>query len=203
MSKIKKHQLVLLLFAFALVLAACGGGESVDVDSGAAVEEGQVEEAAVEEGHAGEAAVEEGHEGEAAGEEGDEHAEGMFTFGEPAEASEADREIAINANDDFTFGPNEVTVTAGETITFVVTNTGQIPHEFVLGDEAMQDAHEAEMAAMATTEMAHDDDNAVMLSVGETKELTWHFNEAGTVLIGCHQPGHYAAGMKAAVNVEA
>lgn len=30
----------------------------------------------------------------------------------------------------------------------------------------------------------------------------WTFTEPGTVLIGCHQPGHYSAGMKGTVTVE-
>ena len=49
----------------------------------------------------------------------------------------------------------------------------------------------------------HTDPNVVVLEAGETKELTWKFTESGTVLIGCHQPGHYAAGMKGSVEVGA
>ncbi len=48
----------------------------------------------------------------------------------------------------------------------------------------------------------HDEDNVVMLQPGETKELTWNFTESGTFLIGCHQPGHYAGGMKATIDVD-
>ncbi|HZD22712.1 MAG TPA: hypothetical protein VE569_04835 [Acidimicrobiia bacterium] len=40
-------------------------------------------------------------------------------------------------------------------------------------------------------------------SPGEIRTLTWTFTEADTVLIGCHEPGHYLAGMKATINVEA
>jgi len=46
-----------------------------------------------------------------------------------------------------TFDPAQITVTEGETVAFVVTNTGQAPHEFVIGDEAVQQEHEAEMIA--------------------------------------------------------
>ena len=59
----------------------------------------------------------------------------------------------------------------------------------------------AEMMENGET-MSHDDPNAVVLAAGETKELTWRFSEAGTVLIGCHQPGHYAAGMTGTVVVD-
>ena len=56
-----------------------------------------------------------------------------------------------------------------------------------------------ELADMAMA----DEPNAFMIEPGETKELTWHFTEGGEVLIGCHVPGHYAAGMKAEISVEA
>jgi uncharacterized cupredoxin-like copper-binding protein len=32
--------------------------------------------------------------------------------------------------------------------------------------------------------------------------MTWHMTEGGEILFGCHQPGHYQAGMKGTVTVE-
>ena len=161
------------LTALALVLAACGGS--------AATADQPVEQ------HA------------------ETHQEELFSFGAPADAPEANRVIEIDANDNLTFDASEITVSAGETITFRITNTGNIAHDFTLGDQETQNGHEAEMAAMTENgeTMSHDDPNAVVLAAGETKELTWHFSEAGTVLIGCHQPGHYAAGMAGTVTIEA
>lgn len=132
--------------------------------------------------------------------EEDEHVE--YRFGEPADAASADRVIEVEALDTFAFDPAEITVEAGETVTFRVTNTGAIPHDFTLGDEAMQEEHEAEMAEMGGEMEMHDEPNLLALEPGETKELTWHFTQPGEILIGCHQTGHYAAGMKANVTVE-
>lgn len=126
---------------------------------------------------------------------------GAFIFGEPGDPAQADRVVEIQATDKLVFEPTELTVKAGETITFRVINAGQIPHDFTLGDQATQDDHEQEMAEMAGMAIP-DSDNAVVVAAGETKELTWRFTEAGTVLIGCHQPGHYAAGMKGEITVE-
>lgn len=124
-------------------------------------------------------------------------------FGEPAEAGDADRVIEMTAHDDFRFDPAQITITAGETITFRVTNVGNLPHDFTLGDEATQDEHEEEMSEMAESEeMMHDEPNVLSLPAGETHELTWHFTEPGPVLIGCHEVGHYAAGMMATITVE-
>ncbi|HWO71352.1 MAG TPA: plastocyanin/azurin family copper-binding protein, partial [Actinomycetota bacterium] len=52
------------------------------------------------------------------------------------------RTIEIAALDELAFEPSEVRVEVGETVRFVVKNEGQIPHEFVLGDEEVQEAHE-------------------------------------------------------------
>lgn len=40
------------------------------------------------------------------------------------------------------------------------------------------------------------------IPAGETVELTWTFGDEGIVLIGCHQPGHYDAGMTGRITVE-
>lgn len=122
-----------------------------------------------------------------------------FAFGEPADAATATRTIEVATTDALAFEPAEITVTAGETITFRVVNNGEIIHDFTLGDEATQQEHEEEMREMAG--MAHDQPNTVTIAAGETKELTWAFTEPGTVLIGCHQPGHYDAGMKGQITV--
>lgn len=124
-----------------------------------------------------------------------------FAFGEPGDPATADRTVEIVTTDALVFNPADLTVTAGETITFRLVNDGTIIHDFTLGDEATQEEHEEEMAEMAG--MASDQPNAVTIAAGEIKELTWTFTEAGTVLIGCHQPGHYDGGMKGQITVEA
>lgn len=131
--------------------------------------------------------------------EADEH---MFEFGEPTDPSDADRIIEISTLDELRFDPDRVTVAVDETITFRVTNPGNLPHDFTLADEHGQEEHEAEMAEMAGSgTMMMDEPNGFVVQPGETKELTWHFDEEGEILIGCHQPGHYAAGMLATVTV--
>jgi uncharacterized cupredoxin-like copper-binding protein len=92
-----------------------------------------------------------------------------------------------------------MTVPAREPITFVVTNSGAIDHEFTIGDEEVQDEHEQEMLEMPG--MAHDEDNSIIVPPGATKELVYTFDAAGSSLAGCHVPGHYPAGMKATITV--
>lgn len=130
----------------------------------------------------------------------DEHAD-AFGFGEPADASQADRTVEVVASDDFAYDPELVEVQAGETVTFRVQNTGQIVHEFVLGDEHEQDEHEQEMSAMSPGMVMHEEPNAISIEPGETEEITWTFTGAGEVLYGCHEPGHYDAGMVGVITV--
>jgi uncharacterized cupredoxin-like copper-binding protein len=46
-----------------------------------------------------------------------------------------------------------------------------------------------------------DEANSVTVAKGETKEFTRTFDKAGTLIYGCHQPGHYADGMMGTVTV--
>lgn len=128
---------------------------------------------------------------------GEETAEGTIPGG-PAVASDADREIEINASDELRFSPGSLEVGAGEVVTFVVHNNGETDHEFVLGDEAYQKTHESDMAS---GHHMMDTDNAVTVGPGETKEITWEFTHLGEVLYGCHEPGHYDGGMVGTINV--
>lgn len=106
--------------------------------------------------------------------------------------------IEVQLTDELKIEPAEMTVPAGVPVTFVVTNTGAIDHEFFLGDEAAQAEHEQEMQADG---MAHDEEMGIGVDPGQTKELTVTFPEAGSILAGCHVAGHYAGGMKASVQI--
>ena len=96
--------------------------------------------------------------------------------------------------------PAEMTVKAGHPVKFVVTNAGTTDHEFYLGDDAAQEAHEMEMMA-SMGPMSMDESAGFTLKPGETMELTYTFPAAGAFLAGCHENNHYAGGMKAMITV--
>jgi uncharacterized cupredoxin-like copper-binding protein len=111
--------------------------------------------------------------------------------------------IQIEAFDELAWDPASVTVQAGETVTFVATNDGELQHEFVLGPEHVQEAHEEAAAGGMEHGEAGEKAMAVLeLAPGETKEATVTFDEPGDVLYGCHEPGHYDGGMVGTVTVE-
>ena len=128
----------------------------------------------------------------------------------PATASSAASSGGITTIDvimtDMAFMPTVVQMNAGDTVSFRFRNEGQAVHEAVIGDEALQEEHAAEMTAMASAgdSMNHDVDGEtapLVVQPGETGELTFTATVAGSLLIGCHQPGHWEAGMKATINV--
>ena len=135
--------------------------------------------------------------------------------GTKAGSSGAARVVAITMTD-MAYNPTAITVTKGETVTFRFQNNGEAIHEAVIGDAEYQMDHAASMTGSTmtgstmTTMSDHGDgmdhagrgaDNMVTVKPGKSGEMRYRFDEGGTILIGCHQPGHYEAGMKAAVNV--
>ena len=116
-----------------------------------------------------------------------------------ASASASATRIEVNLTDALKIEPAQMTVPAGVPVTFVVANTGAIDHEFYVGDEAAQAEHEEEMMEMGG--MGHDEEMGIAVEPGQTKELTITFPKAASMLAGCHVAGHYAGGMKAAVEI--
>jgi uncharacterized cupredoxin-like copper-binding protein len=122
-------------------------------------------------------------------------------FGEPGDIDMADRTIQVSMFDTSRYEPAEVSVELNETIAFEVTNEGELPHEFVLGDRAFQEDHETEMAGMGD-ELPPDELFAITVQPGDTESLAWTFSEAGTFEYACHVAGHYDAGMVGTISVQ-
>jgi uncharacterized cupredoxin-like copper-binding protein len=97
---------------------------------------------------------------------------------------------------DIAYVPTTVAVHAGETVKFVFHNKGQAVHEAFLGDEAAQAAHEKEMQGGDMGGMKGHEGNVIKVDPGKTGSLTHTFGPGESLLIGCHEPGHYGAGMK-------
>ena len=122
-------------------------------------------------------------------------------IGEPGKAASVTRTIKIDMSDAMRFTPSSIHAKQGETIRFVITNSGKIKHELVLGSEKELKEHYEVMKKFP--EMEHDDPNMVTVAPGKTGEVIWKFSKAGKIDFACLQPGHYDAGMKGAVAVVA
>jgi len=131
-----------------------------------------------------------------------------------------ERAVDIEMRDN-AFSPDTVTVPAGERVRFVFENVGEVDHEAIIGAEDFQDQHEEEMNPRTTgdddggpssgtsgheagNDMDHGSTGAKGITVapGDEGDLTRTFAAADDgILIGCHEPGHYDAGMVIKVSV--
>ncbi len=119
--------------------------------------------------------------------------------GQPGDPAKVTRTIEVTMDDAMRFTPSDIEVKAGETVRFFIKNTGQIPHEMVIGSLEDLKAHAAEMLKMP--DMPHEEPNMITLKSGQVGGLVWQFGEAGTVDFACLIPGHTEAGMVGKVKV--
>ena len=102
--------------------------------------------------------------------------------------------------DNMRFTPSDVTVRKGETIKFVVHNSGQVLHEMVLGTKDSIAQHAALMKRFP--KMEHDDANMAHVKPSRTGDIVWQFTQPGEFQFACLQPGHFEAGMVGKVIVK-
>jgi len=126
---------------------------------------------------------------------------GTEAIGKPGVAAKVSRTVQIDMSDAMRFTPGNFSFKRGETIRFVVKNSGKVKHEFNLGTEAALKEHYALM--LKFPEMEHSDPNVASVEPGKTGEVIWKFTKAGTVSFACLHPGHYEAGMKGTIKVAA
>ena len=122
----------------------------------------------------------------------DDHAASAMNGSRPGNPAEVSRTIQIEARD-LAFNVKTINVKQEETIRFVVTNKGAVPHEFTLAGRKEHIEHRAMMAKMP--DMTHRDPNTISLQPGETKELVWRFGDDPDFEFACDIPGHSEAGM--------
>lgn len=144
-----------------------------------------------------EQASEDGHDhGHDFGETGDNF---KFALGTPAEPAAADRTVKVEAVEGFAFEPVSLKVAKGETVTFEVTNSDNIEHEFVLGNKDYQELHESQVEAGGV--FHNYSDYSVHVMPGETMSIAWTFDTAGRLEFACHVGGHYDRGMFGKIQV--
>ncbi len=115
--------------------------------------------------------------------------------------AKADRTVEITMSDDLKFEPATVSVKRGETVAYKVVNPSKIDHEFTVGDAAFQEAHDTEMKTRPSGITMANEAMSIALPPGQTKTITFTFPTSGRLVYGCHEPGHYSAGMKGEIKV--
>ncbi len=127
------------------------------------------------------------------------------------------RDVNIVAKD-YQFVPDPVDLVPGETVVLHIVNGGLDVHEAVIGDAAVQDAWEQGEASAAASEEPPGASPPVVVPPGEAGlrvvvasgqrvDVPWTVPSdpqvVARLIIGCHIPGHWEKGMKAAVRVPA
>jgi uncharacterized cupredoxin-like copper-binding protein len=131
------------------------------------------------------------------------HSHATFSAGEPGNPKRPARTVLITVREGdgkMMFIPHRLEIKRGEQIRFMLTNSGELEHEFVIAttDENMKHAEEMKK----NPEMEHDDPNARRVKPKKRDELVWRFTKAGTFEYGCLIPGHREAGMTGIIVVK-
>jgi len=120
-------------------------------------------------------------------------------FGRPGDPKRVTHTINIDMNDEMEYLPNGLRLKAGDTVRFVVKNSGRIMHELVLGTMEELKTH-AELMRKHPG-MEHDEPYMAHVAPGKTQTIVWQFTKPGAFYYGCLVPGHFEAGMVGIVRV--
>jgi uncharacterized cupredoxin-like copper-binding protein len=112
-----------------------------------------------------------------------------------------DRTVVVRMSDQMRFEPAVVRVRRGETVRFVASNEGRLPHELVLGSAAQLREHAAAMNAGQSH--VHGAARGVSVPPGRSGEFVASFDRDEVLEMACLEPGHYEAGMRGRVDVAA
>jgi uncharacterized cupredoxin-like copper-binding protein len=121
--------------------------------------------------------------------------------GKPGKEGDVNRSIKVEAGDDMRFSHAPFSIKEGETIKFIVSNKGAIPHEFSIGTKDEHASHGKMM--MANPNMHHGPGGAsITIKPGTTETLIWSFESANEIEAACNIPGHYDAGMHSPIHIK-
>ncbi len=120
-------------------------------------------------------------------------------WGIAGEAKMVKRTIEITMLDTMRFSPDKIDIKQGETVKFVVKNSGQVMHEFVIGTKKENDEHAALMVKFPN--MEHSEPYMAHVVPKKSGDIIWTFNKAGEFDFACLIAGHYQAGMVGKITV--
>lgn len=122
-------------------------------------------------------------------------------WGIAGDRQSATRTVVFTMSDNMRFTPEALGIRLGETLRIVLKNDGKMLHEFVLGTATELAAHAALMVKFPN--MEHDEPYMAHVPAGQSAEIIWTFNRAGTFEFACLIAGHYQAGMVGTIRVAA
>ncbi len=121
-------------------------------------------------------------------------------WGIAGDANQVQRTVVMTMTDDMRFKPERLDIKQGETVRFVVKNSGKMLHEMVIGTRKELDEHAALMVKFPN--MEHDEPYMAHVNAGQQADIIWHFNRPGEFEFACLIAGHYQAGMRGKIVVQ-
>ena len=150
------------------------------------------------------------------------NAASMKMIGSKGDPKDVTRVIEVKMYDNY-YEPNSIQVKKGETIKIIVTNLGDLVHEYNIGTKEMHIEHQPEMARLIEHDillgdridhkkmkemskkdhsLGHKHANSVMLEPNKTGEIIWKFSKDISLEMACNIPGHYESGMVGPITVK-
>ncbi|HEX9435071.1 MAG TPA: cupredoxin family protein [Burkholderiales bacterium] len=124
---------------------------------------------------------------------------GSKAFGRPGDPTKVARTIVVEMRDPVEFFPADITVMTGETVRFVVVNTGKHEHEMVLGTMKELEAHGEMMKQQK--DMHHDEPHMAQVAPGKSGVIVWQFTRPGEFYYACLVEDHFELGMYGKIRV--
>ncbi len=121
------------------------------------------------------------------------------SFGRQGDPKKVSKTVQVDMSDTMRFTPDNLTIKAGDTVKFIVKNSGKQMHEMVIGTETELKAHAEIMRKHPG--MEHEEPYMAHVRPGKKEEIVWQFVKPGEYHYGCLIPGHFEAGMKGTIVV--
>ncbi len=116
----------------------------------------------------------------------------------PGTVREVFRDVKVTQVDNM-FLPNEIRVTEGETIRFIVINKGDHQHEMLIG--TMKELKKAAKMRRNRPDENPVEAGMVRLQPGKQAKIIWTFDQPGEIDFACPLPGHFKV-MRGKIYVE-
>jgi uncharacterized cupredoxin-like copper-binding protein len=120
-------------------------------------------------------------------------------FGQTGDPKKVTRTVRVDMADTMRFTPAALTVRQGDTVRFVIGNSGKVMHEMVIGTDKELAEH-AELMKKHPG-MEHEEPYMAHVAPGKRGEIVWQFTQPGDFKFACLLPGHFEAGMVGAIKV--
>jgi uncharacterized cupredoxin-like copper-binding protein len=120
-------------------------------------------------------------------------------FGIAGDPRRVSRTVTMDMSDEMRFFPALLEVKRGDTVRFVLKNSGKVMHEMVIG--TLDELKEHAELMKKFPDMEHDAPYMAHVKPGATQQIVWQFNRPGEFNYACLIAGHFEAGMVGKVTV--